>query len=192
MVWGARERGTGAEGLDVPEFDRKGAPLMSNGQQQAAPAGGQADTHRTEGSDTRGPGVSGTLGETACLPRGQGPGVLSPERNPSSMCPTPSPTLLQIKSQDLFLRWVAQLRAHRLAPRLDVPSGTHRKVRRALGQETWGFSRGGLREQRDPARRAPPFLTPDSPHRFPVPSFPQRLVPRLYPELDLGRRCPPG
>uniref|UniRef100_A0A8C0RXG0 Oxysterol-binding protein n=1 Tax=Canis lupus familiaris TaxID=9615 RepID=A0A8C0RXG0_CANLF len=40
---------------------------------------------------------------------------------------------LKIKSQDLFQRWVAQLRAHRLAQRLDMPRGslpgtTHRKV----------------------------------------------------------------
>ncbi|KAM5307796.1 oxysterol-binding protein-related protein 7 isoform 2-T2 [Glossophaga mutica] len=35
---------------------------------------------------------------------------------------------LKIKSQDLFQRWVAQLRAHRLAPHLDVPGNTHRKV----------------------------------------------------------------
>ncbi|XP_040857012.1 oxysterol-binding protein-related protein 7 [Ochotona curzoniae] len=39
---------------------------------------------------------------------------------------------LKIKSQDLFQSWVAQLRAHRLAQRLDVPRGlpstTHRKV----------------------------------------------------------------
>lgn len=39
---------------------------------------------------------------------------------------------LKIKSQDLFQRWVAQLRAHRLAQRLDMPRGslpgtTHRK-----------------------------------------------------------------
>ncbi|XP_036317329.1 oxysterol-binding protein-related protein 7 isoform X2 [Pipistrellus kuhlii] len=39
---------------------------------------------------------------------------------------------LKIKSQDLFQSWVAQLRAHRLAPRLDVsrgplPSNSHRK-----------------------------------------------------------------
>nr|XP_054366811.1 oxysterol-binding protein-related protein 7 isoform X2 [Mirounga angustirostris] len=40
---------------------------------------------------------------------------------------------LKIKSQDLFQSWVAQLRAHRLAQRLDMPRGslpgtTHRKV----------------------------------------------------------------
>ncbi|XP_036889279.1 oxysterol-binding protein-related protein 7 isoform X3 [Sturnira hondurensis] len=35
---------------------------------------------------------------------------------------------LKIKSQDLFQSWVAQLRAHRLAPRLDVLGNTHRKV----------------------------------------------------------------
>ena len=63
------------------------------------------------------------------------------------MCPTPSQMLLQIKSQDLFQSWVAQLRAHRLASRLDMPSNTHRKVRWALGQETWGFGYGGLRDQ---------------------------------------------
>lgn len=41
---------------------------------------------------------------------------------------------LKIKSQDLFQSWVTQLRAHRLAQRLDLPRGplsgtTHRKVR---------------------------------------------------------------
>ncbi|XP_036012884.1 oxysterol-binding protein-related protein 7 isoform X3 [Mus musculus] len=35
---------------------------------------------------------------------------------------------LKIKSQDLFHSWVAQLRAHRLAQRLDMPSATHRKA----------------------------------------------------------------
>ncbi|XP_041520407.1 oxysterol-binding protein-related protein 7 isoform X3 [Microtus oregoni] len=35
---------------------------------------------------------------------------------------------LKIKSQDLFQSWVAQLRAHRLAQRLDMPGATHRKV----------------------------------------------------------------
>uniref|UniRef100_G3SYX7 Oxysterol-binding protein n=1 Tax=Loxodonta africana TaxID=9785 RepID=G3SYX7_LOXAF len=47
---------------------------------------------------------------------------------------------LKIKSQELFQSWVAQLRAHRLAQRLDTPCGplpstAHRKVRWALG---WG------------------------------------------------------
>lgn len=60
------------------------------------------------------------------------------------MYPSPLPSLLQIKSQDLFQSWVTQLRAHRLAQRLDVPRGplsgtTHRKVRWALGREMWGF-----------------------------------------------------
>lgn len=68
------------------------------------------------------------------------------------MCPPLSPSFLQIKSQDLFQSWVAQLRAHRLAQRLDMPRGpmpssTHRKVRWALGQEMWGFRCGGFREQ---------------------------------------------
>uniref|UniRef100_A0A8C9Q0E2 Oxysterol-binding protein n=1 Tax=Spermophilus dauricus TaxID=99837 RepID=A0A8C9Q0E2_SPEDA len=35
---------------------------------------------------------------------------------------------LKIKSQDLFQSWVAQLRAHRQAQRLDLPSTTHRKA----------------------------------------------------------------
>ncbi|KAK7804434.1 hypothetical protein U0070_017047 [Myodes glareolus] len=35
---------------------------------------------------------------------------------------------LKIKSQDLFQSWVAQLRAHRLAQRLDMPGAAHRKV----------------------------------------------------------------
>ncbi|KAH0501067.1 Oxysterol-binding protein-related protein 7 [Microtus ochrogaster] len=35
---------------------------------------------------------------------------------------------LKIKSQDLFQSWVAQLRAHRLAQRLDMAGATHRKV----------------------------------------------------------------
>ncbi|ERE67570.1 oxysterol-binding protein-related protein 7 [Cricetulus griseus] len=35
---------------------------------------------------------------------------------------------LKIKSQDLFQSWVAQLRAHRLAQRLDMPGATHRKA----------------------------------------------------------------
>lgn len=107
------------------------------------------------------------------------------------MHPSPSPSPLQIKSQDLFQSWVAQLRAHRLAQHLDVPrsllpSTTHRKVRWALGQRQvmWGF-RMRLRE-------AGTLLTLDSPHRFLVPSFRQRAVPRLCQGLDLGRRCLPG
>lgn len=109
----------------------------------------------------------------------------------------PLPSRLQIKSQDLFQSWVAQLRAHRLAQRQDMPRGplpsnSHRKVRRTLGQEPRGVRGGGFREQWDPGRWVPSFLTPDSPHRFPVHSFPQWLVPQLYLGLDLGRRCPPG
>ena len=74
--------------------------------------------------------------------------------------PSPSPSLLQIKSQDLFQSWVAQLRAHRLAQRLDMPRGslpstTHRKVREVLGRGgavTWGLRGGSFRELRDPRR----------------------------------------
>lgn len=60
-------------------------------------------------------------------------------------------SLLQIKSQDLFQSWVAQLRAHRLAQRLDMPRGPlpstiHQKVRWVLDQEMWGFRGGGFRE----------------------------------------------
>lgn len=90
------------------------------------------------------------------------------------MCPSPlsPPPRLQIKSQDLFQSWVAQLRAHRLAPRLDVPRGplpsnSHRKVRWALGQEPWGVSVVRPREV------GTSFLTLDSPHRVPGPSSPQ-------------------
>lgn len=68
------------------------------------------------------------------------------------MCPSLSPSRLQIKSQDLFQSWVAQLRAHRLAQRLDMPRGplpsnSHRKVSWALGQKPWGVRCGGFREQ---------------------------------------------
>ncbi|XP_045155785.1 oxysterol-binding protein-related protein 7 isoform X2 [Echinops telfairi] len=47
---------------------------------------------------------------------------------------------LKIKSQDLFQSWVAQLRAHRLAQRLDMlrgplPNTAHQKVR---GAQEWG------------------------------------------------------
>lgn len=41
-------------------------------------------------------------------------------------------------------------------------------------------------------QRGGAFLTFDSPHRFPVPSLQQRVVPRLCQGLDLGRRCLPG
>lgn len=74
----------------------------------------------------------GPQGETACL------GIRALTSCPGEavlpfMFLSPSPPPLQIKSQDLFQSWVAQLRAHRLAmPRGSLPGTTHRKVRRAL------------------------------------------------------------
>lgn len=81
--------------------------------------------------------LAGDYRETPSLPGDQSPDFLPCEAVLPFMLPCPSPSPLQIKSQDLFQRWVAQLRAHRLAQRLDMPRGslpgtTHRKVRRAL------------------------------------------------------------
>lgn len=117
--------------------------------------------HRAKGSDTwrscalppcRSLCTSWALKGASLRAWGPEPRLLVPGELSSFHVASPySLSLLQIKSQDLFQIWVAQLRAHRLAQRLDMPRGplpstTHQKVRWVLGQEMWGFRGGGFRE----------------------------------------------
>lgn len=151
----ALEHAGEGQGLRVSlSLTRREFPLytIANGK---LPCWCNVNRHRAQGSDTWGscvlPPCKGPLHKLGSI--GRGPACLGTraltccpwKAAPPFMHPSPSPSLLQIKSQDLFQSWVAQLRAHRLAQRLDMPRGslpstTHRKVRWALGCRRCGDS----------------------------------------------------